>query len=99
MTPREQGPVAPGRCPAIGDVGAVQPQVDRGNVASDLRHRTPHPQLAGLRETVLRLKAGEPAPEGYELLRLIGHVQVARMDGSTSYDDMYVVAARKATEA
>lgn len=29
----EDAPVAPERCPAIGDVGAVQPQMDRGNVA------------------------------------------------------------------
>jgi hypothetical protein len=50
---------------------------------------------AHTRETILRLKAGEAAPEGYELLRLLGHVQQPRWDGTTAFDDVYVVAAAR----
>lgn len=63
-------------------------------MSTSLLHHSP----SAWPETVLRLKAGEPAPVGYEILRLIGHIQAARMDGTTSYDDVYVVAARRVAE-
>lgn len=44
-------------------------------------------------ETILRLTAGQPAPKGYEIKRIVGHVQQPT-GGGTNYEDVYIVAAR-----
>lgn len=63
-------PVAPGRCPAIADVGAVQPQMDRGNVGTQtsLRTRLPrsHDEVGG--EVGVRLGIDN----GHDLERVAG---------------------------
>lgn len=46
-------------------------------------------------ETILRLRAGEAAPAGYEIKRLIGHYQEPTGAG-TNVVDVYVVACRGA---
>jgi hypothetical protein len=53
--------------------------------------------MSFMREMILRLRAGEEAPPGTELLRLIGSYQKP-VGSSTGSETIYVVVARRERE-